>query len=247
MPSGTSATRVALEICVDNPQSITAAATGGADRLELCSALGVGGLTPSPALIDHALQSGLPVHAMIRPRDGDFEYSETELQLMESEIRYCATKGLSGVVFGATRGAELDQKAMARLIAVAGTMEVTLHRAFDVLDDPIAALDVAADLGVARILTSGGTETAEEGMPAIKACVDHAAGRLTIMAGGGVGVKNASRIIRETGITAVHGSLSRPSRSFDQRLGHLGMISRPDLMTTDPALVRQIKSVLNSL
>ncbi len=147
---------VTLEVCVDTAEGLDQAIRGGADRVELCSALALGGLTPSPGLMRLAARRGA-VMAMVRPRAGGFVPGPDEMAQMEADIAAARAAGLAGVVFGASLpDGRLDLAAMARLVAAAQGMEVVLHRAFDLCPDPDAALEQAVALGVTRILTSGG-------------------------------------------------------------------------------------------
>lgn len=238
---------VTIEVCVDNPQSLKAAIAGGADRIELCSALAVGGLTPSRGFIEMAAGLGVPVHAMIRPRDGDFDYETADIGVMKSDIRACADAGLAGIVVGATTGRSLDLSVMSELIDCAGSLHVTLHRAFDLMADPLKAIDDAAALGVERILTSGGARCAEDGMLQIRSCVAHATDRLSIMAGSGVNADNASRIIRSTGVREIHGSFSRQIGGSDGQLQSLGFTIPAGLTVTDADIVRETKREVDHL
>ena len=144
---------VLVEVCVDSIQSLHAAIRGGADRIELCSALALGGLTPSDGFMRAAAETDTPTFAMIRPHAGGFDYSPDDIAVMEEDIRRAADLGLAGVVFGATADDALNVSAMNRLVAAAGNMGKTLHRAFDLLEDPVDAVDKAIDIGVDRILT----------------------------------------------------------------------------------------------
>ncbi|MGN6375873.1 MAG: copper homeostasis protein CutC [Sphingomonas sp.] len=218
-----------LEVCVDSAASVEAARQGGANRIELCGVLALGGLTPSPGLIALAARQPLPCHAMVRPREGDFVYDAREVAQMEADIAHIAAAGLAGVVFGATRDGALDAALLARLIAAteaAGRaagyrLSSTLHRAIDVVDDPVAAIDVVATLGFDRVLTSGGATTALAGIDTIAAMHARAAGRLAVMAGSGVNADTVGPLLA-VGIEEVHASCSEPySRGGDgaPRLG----------------------------
>src|SRR5690606_8681384 len=199
-----------LEICVDTPASLAAAIAGGADRIELCSALSVGGLTPSAGLMALAAKAPLPVHAMIRPRAGDFVFSDPEIAAMEADIDAARNAGLPGVVLGATRpDGALDTQTLARLIARAQPLDLTLHRAFDLAPDFPRAVDDAIALGFNRILTSGGAPRAIDGLENLKRIIAHAAGRIAIMPGSGITPETAASFLA-LGITDLHASASRP-------------------------------------
>lgn len=238
---------VTIEVCVDNPQSLDAAIAGGADRIELCSGLAIGGLTPSRGFIEMAAGLGVPVHAMIRPREGDFEYETAEIGVMKSDIRACADTGLAGIVVGATTGRSMDLSVMSELIDCAGSLHVTLHRAFDLVADPLKAIDDAAALGVGRILTSGGARCAEDGMLQIRSCVAHAKDRLVIMAGSGVSADNAARLVHDTGVRDLHGSFSRRIRGFDRHVQAFGFANHTGLTVTDPELIKHIRREVDHL
>ena len=197
-----------LEVCVDSLAGLEAAVDGGADRIELCSALALGGLTPSVGMMRAAAGCGVPVMAMIRPRAGDFVWSEAEVGMMQAEIAAVRAAGLAGVVLGASRpDGWLDVPVLARLVAAAKGMELTLHRCIDLVADMERAVDAAVALGFHRILTSGGETTAEAGAARIAALVRHAAGRIAIMPGSGVNPGNAA-LLRGLGIAEIHASCS---------------------------------------
>ena len=145
-----------IEACVDSHASCMAAARGGADRLELCANLAIGGTTPSPVVFKQVKRDcDVKINVLIRPRFGDFLYSDIEMEEMCEEINAFRVLGANGVVIGAlTPEGELDREKMARLMACAGSMDVTLHRAFDMTRDPFAALEAAIELGCRTILTT---------------------------------------------------------------------------------------------
>ena len=177
-----------LEACVDSVESALAAARGGATRLELCANLIIGGTTPTPGLLEGVRQAvDLPVRALIRPRFGDFLYTRREYEIMRRDIALLAGQGADAFVFGALQpDGSLHREQMAGLIEAAGGRPVTLHRAFDVCRDPVAALDQAMELGVGTILTSGQAENAWAGRELIGQLLERAGGRADILIGGGV-------------------------------------------------------------
>lgn len=178
---------VLIEVCVDDLAGLSEARRGGADRIELCAALDLGGLTPSRGMMEHAVGCGVPVMAMIRPRAGHFIWSPDEITVMQRDIDAARAAGLSGVVLGAQRpDGWLDRDALRLLLDRAEGMEATLHRCFDLTPDPFAALEEAIALGFRRILTSGQARTAVEGAALIAALVERAAGRIVIMPGSGI-------------------------------------------------------------
>lgn len=179
--------RVLLEVCVDSPAGLATACAHGADRIELCAALDLGGLTPSPGLMRLAAQAPLPSLAMIRPRAGDFCWSETEVQVMEGDIDAAGAAGLAGVVLGANlKDGRLDVVTLQRLTQRALGLGLTLHRGFDLVPDPFEALEQAIDVGFARILTSGAKMRAADGVALLAQLIERAAGRIIIMPGAGI-------------------------------------------------------------
>lgn len=242
---------VELEICVEDVAGVAAAIAGGADRIELCSALAVGGLTPSAALTDAALDlaraAGVRVHAMVRPRGGDFTYDAQELALASAEARTLVDQGVDGLVFGAARNGQLDEAALERWVdavrADSATVRLTLHRAIDVIDDPVGAIDVTVRLGFDRILTSGGAASAPEGVAVLARMVERAAGRCRIMGGAGVRPDNAASVLA-AGVHDLHGSASRAGEALDPRSTALGFGPAP--RPTDPGVVRALRHIIDS-
>ena len=200
---------VALEVCVDSADGLQAAIEGGADRIELCSALELGGLTPGPGLIRLAQACPVPMMVMIRPRAGDFVWSRDERQVMTAEIATMRDAGLAGVVIGANRGDGcLDVEVLGDLVAAAKGLDITLHRSVDVTPDPVEAVRTAAQLGIGRVLSSGGAERASAGLPVLSRMVEAGAGRVSVMPGAGVSSANVTSIVRELGVSEVHSSCS---------------------------------------
>ena len=196
---------VLLEVCVDTLAGAEAAVRGGAGRIELCSSLSEGGLTPSAGLMRTAAALPVPVHAMIRPRSGLFHFTDAEAGIMLDDIRAAREAGLAGVVLG-VQGPDggLDVALLARLVTEAHGMATTLHRVIDVVPDPLAALEQAADLGIDRVLTSGAEPFAPEGVGLISEMVRRAAGRIGVMPGCGLTPENVGRVIAATGVIEVH-------------------------------------------
>jgi copper homeostasis protein len=196
-----------FEICVESPDALLGC-IGIADRIELCSALDIGGLTPSYGLMKQAKASGLETHVLIRPRGGDFTMTATDIATAVADIRAAHNIGLHGVVIGAEQGNALDRAALAEMVQAADGMDITLHRVIDVLDDPIAAMDTAIELGFKRILTSGSALSAPHGVAGLAQLHAASAGRIEIMAGAGINSHNISTITDQTNITAFHSSCS---------------------------------------
>lgn len=241
--------RVILEVCVDTPAGLAAAIEGGADRIELCSALALQGLTPAPGLMAIAAEAEIPIYPMIRPRNGDFVYDAGDLDAIFRDIDAVRAAGLAGVVIGANLpSGELDAEALAMLVAHAEGLGVTLHRAFDLTPDPFAALETAIDLGFERILTSGCALNAIAGAETIARLVGQADGRIAILAGGGVKPQNVAELIARTGVVEVHGSCSGPmtyglGQGHEDRAHALGFV-QDGLRDTDLETVAAMVRVL---
>ena len=196
---------------MDSIHSAVAAATAGADRIELCTALVDGGTTPSYGLISEVVSAvSVPVHVLIRPRCGDFAYDGDELSIMRSDIVTCKLLGVSGVVVGAlTSDGRVDAKTLQQLMSAARPMSVTFHRAIDMTRDAhlIDNLDALIHIGVDRVLTSGLANDVIAGKATIKRMVNHCRERgVVIMAGGGVTAANIQQLVAETGVNEVHAS-----------------------------------------
>jgi len=201
---------VVLEVCVESPEGVRAARAGGAQRAELCCALGAGGLTPSHGCVAAAVAvGGIEVVVLVRPRGGDFVHGEEELALMERDVACARQMGAAGVALGClTPGGEIDEAGCARLIRCAGPLGVTFHRAFDFVREPEPALECLVRLGVARVLTSGQEASALEGRACIARLVRAARGRIQVVAAGGVRAEHARELVRATGVDALHFSAS---------------------------------------
>jgi len=197
---------VAVEICVGDLESALQAALGGADRIELCANLPAGGTTPSAGTIAAACRRlSIPVHGLVRPRAGDFLPSPAELAAMRHDIGTARSLGASGVVFGMLRpDRTIDREATAKLADLARPLGVTFHKAFDQTRDPEEALDTLIALGVDRVLTSGCRLKAWEGRDTLRRLVEHARGRIAIMAGGRLSADNLAPLIAATGVREVH-------------------------------------------
>ena len=176
-----------LEICCGSLDDALEAAAGGADRVELCSCLFLGGLTPSSgSLIEAKRRLAIPVMFMARPRGGGFCYTQTEMAVIERDVEMAIAQGADGVVFGIlTPDGRVDLSRTRRICQLIGSREAVFHRAFDVTPDPFRALEELIDLGLTRVLTSGQCHTVCEGLDLIKRLVDHAGDRIQVMPGGG--------------------------------------------------------------
>lgn len=195
-----------FEVCAVNIQSALAALHAGAHRIELCVALDVGGLTPSLGLIRAAVRAlEIPVHVLIRPREGDFCYTESELELMLEDIKICRESGAAGVVVGALdQDGHLDLPKMQAMKSAAEGMDVTCHRAFDFTPDPFETLEQLIGMGYRRVLSSGQAANAYEGRVLLQNLIRQAAGRIAVMPGGGLNIQNLRAILEFTGAKDVH-------------------------------------------
>lgn len=237
-------TDILLEVCVDDVEGLHAAIEGGADRIELCSALAVGGLTPSVGLMSLAGRCSVAAYAMIRPRAGDFVYCEDELAVMEDDIRFAATCGISGVVFGANHAdGRLDEEVLKRLSDVVGSMPRTLHRAFDLVPDLAPALDIAVACGFERILTSGRAPSVIEGLSDLRATLDIAGDRISIMPGAGVNLQTIDALLDHLTIKEVHSSCSSSVAVNKPDITAFGF-SDAHIKRTDIDIVRAMKARL---
>lgn len=195
-----------LEVCVDSPESAVAAQLGGAQRVELCDNLMEGGTTPSAGAMlvtRKHLQIGL--HVMIRPRGGDFCYSDLEFETMCRDIEVAQKLGVDGVVLGVLKpNGTVNRKRTQALMELARPMAVTFHRAFDMTSDPFSALETLVELGIDRILTSGQEESVSEGLELVTELIQRAGERIIIMPGGGINERNIERIVKTAQPREIH-------------------------------------------
>ena len=213
-----------LEVCVDSIDGLAIAAATPIARIELCGPLGVGGTTPSAGLVHAAASSEVPVYAMIRPRAGGFVFSDAEATAMEIEIDAVRRAGLAGVVLGASQpDGTLDIALLRRLSDRAAGIGRTLHRCFDLVPDPLAALDQAIGLGFERVLTSGAEPLALDGAPLLARLVEHASGRIAIMAGSGLSPERVGPLLALARVDEIHASCRAPyATPGDDRLQRFG-------------------------
>lgn len=234
-----------LEVCVDDVAGLEAAVEGGADRIELCSSLEIGGLTPSAGLMAEAARCGVPVIALIRPRAGGFVYSAAEARQMQHDIEQAATLGLAGVAIGALDPQDqLDQALLRRLIAPARGLQLTLHRAFDLVADRSQALEQAVALGFDRILSSGGAATAPAGSERLAALQRQSRDRIVILAGSGIRPANVGALLAATGVREIHASCRVSGESAAPSLLALGFASAQPMLTSARE-VATLKALLN--
>jgi copper homeostasis protein len=221
---------VICEICLDSVVGVRAAQAAGAHRVELCADLLEGGITPSAGMIRQARKvSGIQMNVIIRPRGGDFLFSDDEFAVMQDDIETAKNEGADGVVIGLlTPDGTIDIERARGLIERARPMSVTFHRAFDVTPDPFKAMETLIELGVDRVLTSGQETSVLEGLPLITLLIGRAAGRIVIMPGGGITHRNVERIVSAARPSEIHFSASAVEPS--------GMIHRRDYLPMGGAL-----------
>ena len=243
------ADRILLEVCVDTPAGLAAAIAGGADRIELCAALALQGLTPAPGLMAQAASAPIPIYPMIRPRNGDFTYDAGDLDHIRRDIDAAREYGLAGVVIGANLpDGQLDLAALEVIVEHGKGLGLSLHRSFDLVPDQSVALEAAIALGFERVLTSGGALTAQAGAERIAALVEQADGRIGILAGAGVKPGNVAELVQRTGVREVHGSFSGPTPGAEpgSKLNEMGFVP-PELRDTDEVSVREAVRILRGL
>ena len=245
--------RIKLEICAASPEDCTVAEQGGADRVELTCALMLGGLTPSAgALRESRAAIRIPIIAMIRPRAGGFCYSASEFKVMQRDVEAALAEAADGIAFGIlTPQGEVDVARCQQIVKLAGGRQVVFHRAFDVVPDPLTALEQLIGLGVTRVLTSGQEANAYNGAANIARYIQHVAGRLEILPAGGINRFTLADVVARTGCDQVHASLSasrkdhsvaaRPQVSFG------GTLKPPEdeFTATDRAAVAALRTALD--
>lgn len=242
-----------LECCADSVQSAVNAEKGGANRIELCSALIIGGLSPSICLFDQVRKHcSLKINALLRPRFGDFCYDSYELEIIKNEIKLFREHGANGVVIGVLKpDGELDMESMKALIETAKDMDVTLHRAFDVAEDPFKVLEQSKELGINTILTSGQKNTAIEGAELIKELVKQS-GNVDILVGSGVSAQVIESLYNKTNATSYHmsGKVTLDSRMTYRKQGvSMGAagVSEFEIFETSVQKVKEAARILESL
>lgn len=247
-----------LEVCVDSIESAVAAIHGGADRLELCSSLIEGGLTPTPGLliqIQNVKARNIPVYCLLRCRPGNFIYDPLEVEVMKEDARILRLNGADGFVFGAlNENGDVDMKICREIIRVCHPLPVTFNRAFDFVKRPTIEVEVIIDLGFQRILTSGKQRTAQEGVKLIKKLAEQVGNRIIIMPGGGVNKKNIKYIIENTEVKEIHGSFKmakdikdeseeKPKDEAEILLGE----NEGPVYVTDESVVADIVNILRNV
>jgi copper homeostasis protein len=243
---------ILLEICCGSIDDAIEAEAGGAQRVELCSALFLGGLTPSLGTMQYARQRlTIPIMAMVRPRGGGFCYTDAEFATMERDAEALIANGAEGIVFGVLKqDGTIDLERLRRLREIAGTRQSVFHRAFDVTPDPFRALDQLVDLGITRILTSGQQDSVPEGADLIRRLIEYAGGGIEILPGGGIKPYNIADVIARTGCGQVHLTAFKTVEDSSTRLHPNvtfgGALHPPEdrFQMTDAELVRQIAGKL---
>lgn len=243
-----------LECCVDSVESAIAAKAGGADRIELCSGLVIGGLSPSIALFQKIRENvDIPIRPLLRTRFGDFCYTPYEHEILKEEVKIFRQLGAEGVVIGSlTPEGELNLQQMKELIEEAGEMKITLHRAFDMCKNPIETLEQAKKLGIDTILTSGQKNCAEEGIELLKQLVEKSENKIEILVGGGVDAKTIPIFHEKANITSYHmsGKIALESqmkyRNSNVNMG-VASVGEYEIWTTSKERIREARTVLDNL
>ena len=242
-----------IETCIDTVYSCHQAIKGSANRIELCSALGLGGLTPSASMIAYAQEKlDASIAVMIRPRSGDFLYDDDEFELMKRDIEYCKQIGVDSVVLGLlTASGEVDKERTKRLVETAGDVKVCFHRAIDMTPDILEATQAIVDCGCRRVLTSGGFATAVEGIENIKQMQSEFGNSIDIMVGGGISSANAN-LFKPLGIRNFHlsGKADMESKMLFRKDGISMGATSPEkeyiITQTDFRKIAEMRAVLES-
>jgi copper homeostasis protein len=241
--------KIVFELCAESVDACLIAREGGAQRIELCSALSEGGVTPSYALIRRVVEeSGLPVHVLLRPRSGDFVYTDAELDVMREDLKQFRAFGARGVVLGMLRpDGHVDKDLTREFVDLAGPLEVTFNRAFDRTVSLSQALEDVISTGCARVLTSGGKDDVLAGANCLSQLVAQSSGRIEITVGGGLRISNALEVARRTGASHFHGSLRKTTTTSSALTGMLEDRGLPaeTRVTVDLSDIRSMVTELN--
>lgn len=240
-----------LEICTPNIESVINARNAGVKRVELCSGLSEGGLTPSYAFIKQACALNIDINVLIRPRSGDFFYSNAEFEIIKEDIKIAKSLGANGIVVGILlSNGKVDKERMSEIVKLSNPMEITFHRAFDMSDDLFQALEDIIDLGCHRILTSGGESSAIKALSTLNELVAKANNRIIIMSGAGINAENISIIAKETNAFEFHASAKKLIESkmiFRNINATMGINTSENEYFHYVSDYSQIKSMLNEL
>ncbi|MEN1681353.1 MAG: copper homeostasis protein CutC [Planctomycetota bacterium] len=256
MPRATDTTvRRVLEVCAGSLDDAVSATAAGADRLELCGSLELGGLTPSIGLVEQVVgKVNIPVVAMVRPRAAGFHYTEGEFECVRVDAARLVEAGVDGLVFGFLDGSgEIDRGRVKELVSLAGSKETVFHRAFDVLSDKERGIETLADLGVNRVLTSGGAPSATQGIPMLRELTRLARGRVEILPGGGISAADIGLLMQETACRSIH--IGASASRFDPSTTPAAAASLCDLerlrsgawRSVDPLKVASVRCALDGL
>jgi copper homeostasis protein len=246
--------KILFEACVDSLESSIAAQDGGADRIELCSDLLEGGITPSSGLIDSVCRHiKIPIMAMIRPRGGDFLYTDLEFEVMKKEIEFVKKLKVEGVVFGILKAdGTVDKTRTKELVNLSRPLKVTFHRAFDMTRDPFEAIDDLIEIGIERVLTSGQEIHAYDGVDLLKKLSERGGKKIIIMPGGGVDEANAAEIILRSGVKEIHASARKKKsslmeyRNLKTTMSDSANNAEYELMVTSAERIRAIREAINN-
>lgn len=244
-----------VEICLSGIESAAAAQDGGAQRIELCENLAEGGMTPSLGMIAQVRQLlRIDIHVLIRPRPGDFDYSQREFQVMKRDIALCKEMGVDGVVIGLlNRDGTVDLERSGELAALARPMGVTFHRAFDVAREPFQALDDLKSLGIERVLTSGQAANAISGLDLLRRLQAHAGDDITLLICGNVNAGNAARIIAETGASEIHvgpadcSELVKSKMTYVNPAVYMGNSDQTDEYVISQVSSRRVRAIIEAV
>jgi copper homeostasis protein len=238
-----------LEICVESLDRAVAAERGGAHRVELCSDLSSGGITPSAGLMETARRHvHIPIHVLIRPRPGDFVYSDGEFEIMERDILAAKQLHMDGIVLGLLdEKKSVDIERTSKLVKFAHPLPVTFHRAFDLCKNLGPSLEAVIQTGSKRILTSGGKASVAEGMNQLAKLVETAGPRIVVMPGGGIGASNVKRIVQKTAAREIHTSLGTSNAATNGASRLRAVVKgRNNNSSEFEQRVRKVRDLLNS-
>ncbi len=237
-----------LEICANSFQSAKNAQIAGAHRVELCSELAVGGITPSFGLLSKVITDlSIETYVLIRPRSGNFHYSEEEFEIMKKNIEVCKELGCNGIVSGVlNKDNSIDVDRTKEVVALSMPLPFTFHRAYDLTPNLSEALDILIKLGVTRVLTSGQMPSAQEGLKALSSLKEKAEGKIIVLPGGGVSVKN-SILFKNAGFKEIHASLSSVKRINEKPIIALNSIKHFDETSIRVSDVKKIQALLKTI
>lgn len=240
---------ILIEACCADIESVINAKEGGADRIELCSALETGGVTPSAGLLEDSVKIfGKGVMVLIRPRPGNFVYTKAEVGVMKKDIEFCVKAGAGGVVIGALNpDGSIDRQACKEMLQAANGIETIFHRAIDQCDDTLEAMEELIGLGFNRILTSGNALSAYEGREMLGKMIDQAGDRIEILPGGGVKAENVAELVRVSKCRQIHTSAKGKSKVSDKvKKGDKDAFGEYASLTSAETL-KEIRSIINTL